>query len=153
MKLIQRHIELVASGTSLLLVWLAAVHLTAPGGGRWRATAIVALACGALSALAVWLVRRQRGEARQAALLRAQGILHDIVSQQRRISAVLPRLPTPERLEIEGACVEIARAVTRASDTLQQISDDAARDWRARYADYRIDAGPLPRDQPEKSTE
>lgn len=146
MKLIQRHIELTASGTSLLLVWLAAVHLTAPGGGRWRVAAIVALACGALSALAVWLARRQRGESRQRALLRAQSILHDIVNQQRRISAVLPRLPTADRLEIQGACVEIARAVTRASDTLQQISDDAAQDWRVRYADYRVDAGPPSRD-------
>ena len=144
MKLLIRHIELFASGASLLVTWAAAMLLTTAGASRWPAAAIAAIVSGLLSHLAIRLVRQRRGEARQAQLIEVQGILHTIIAQHRVFTGLLPRLPAAERLQAERACIEITHAVMAASDALQRISEDSAREWQVRYDDYRAGRAGVP---------
>lgn len=116
--------------SAMLLVATLPVMVFAPRGDIGHLAVTLFLEVLAIYSLVLWLLQRRQRNLREETIREIQGMLKDIVNNQLAAIALNTELSRPSN---EQYLQRIHQSIDTISYALEQLSDEALRDWQIVY--------------------
>lgn len=123
------YLELILTGAGIAVIVAVPPLLLPLVGDLWCATALTAIAVGALHGCIFWVVRRRQRRVRAQAIVQVRAMLHDQIKNPLSVIALNAELSRAQAKHLS----RIQTSVQEINGVLDHLSDDSLRHWQAHY--------------------